>query len=356
MARNHGGDEELLLCNGTGTYTDTQKNTLLIIAGSNGSISFIMCIVAVSLVFFLKFHRKFTYRLALYQVLSGMMFSFSVILYFGTINYDSHSLPYNVVCKAQAFLTQYFLWVKLSFTMFLLFHLFCLAVFLKNFEKLEMLYILFSTLFPLTFTWIPFIHNNYDIAGAWCWIRDWKDDCAQRHYLEGIIEQFAIWYGPLFFFLTVSIVIALIAFSILLWRICRMLISSPQQALLVDNLKQKHKRMLKNLFPLLAYPIIFWLISLFPIINRVYDAISHSASFELSLIHSITNFSMGMFSSIVLIVHIAVVKCNERSQLKRTHVYQRTGDPTAQKSTTSYRTTYLVPEESEVDKLLDNIQ
>ena len=347
------------------TYTNTQKNTLLIVAGCNGCVSFCMCVVAVSLVFCLRLYKVFTYRLAMYQVLSGMMFSCAVMLFFGSINYDGDSLPYVVVCKAQAFLTQYFLWVKLLFTMNLIFHLFCLAVFMKNFRKLELFYILLSTLFPLSFTWIPFIHNNYGVAGAWCWIRDWKDNCASQHYLEGIIEQFALWYGPLFVSLTVCIAITVIIFLVVLWRVCVCTMLSSHQPLLENNLKQRQKEMLQELLPLLAYPTIFCCISLIPIVNRIYDAVSHSTSFELSLVHAITNYSMGLFSSAVLIMHVLIVRFYQRSISNRKTPVNNDNTPRgstvrAVKGSTaggaSSSTVYLLPAESDVDKLFENIQ
>ena len=92
---------------------------------------------------------------------------------------------------------------KLLFTLCLVFHLFCLAVCLKNFVKLEVIYILLSVLFPLLHVWIPFIHNSYGIENAWCWIWNWNDNCPNSKYKERIIEQFVLWYGPLVVSLTV---------------------------------------------------------------------------------------------------------------------------------------------------------
>ncbi len=338
------------------TYSTFQKNTLLIIAGCNGTISFATCLVAVSLVICLRLYKIFTYRLAMYQVLAGMMFSFSVMLFFGSIGYNRNDLLYVIVCKMQAFLTSYFLWVKLFFTMNLMFHLLCLSVFMKNFKRLEMFYVLFSTLFPLTFTWIPFLHDNYDIAGAWCWIRDWKDDCASKHYLEGIIEQFALWYGPLVVFLVISVVMALVIFSVLLWRIYRIFSFETLPLLDSNGLRGRQKKMLRDLIPLLAYPIIFCLISLVPVTNRVYNAISHTPSYDLTVFHAVTNYSMGFFSASVLITHVIVVKCS-KDNIRSSMIVN--GDstvvPAVPATTKSSATVFVIPAESDIDRLFSDI-
>ena len=348
-----GGNETL--CNQT--YTTTQTNTILAVAGCNGVVSFCTCVVAVSLVFCLRLHKLLTYRLAMYQVLSGMLFSFTLVLFFSSMNYDSDSLPDTVVCKVQAFLTEYSMWMKLLFTISLVFHLFCLAVFLKNMKNLEIWYVLFSTLFPLLVSWIPFIHNSYGVAGAWCWIRDWTGDCATHHYLEGIIEQFTLWYGPLFVSLTISIIATIIIVIVLLWRVCN---AQPiKEPLLETDLKPKHKEALKELLPLLVYPAIFYCISLLPLVHRIYDAVTPYMSFKLSLAHAITISTMGLFSSSVLILHVIIVKMYHRTaptdrpnqSTNSVHVGTLKGTT----CTTNCSTAFLVPAESEADKMFDSL-
>ena len=331
------------------TYSLVQKNILLVVLGGVGFVSFSVCMVAVSLVFCLKLFKKFTYRLAMYQVLSGMMLGFIHVLTPSLINYSGNSLPYLIVCKARAFLVEYFMWVKLLFTVYLIFHLFCLSVFLKNLQKLELIFVLTSTLFPLLFCWVPFIHNSYGLAGAWCWIRDWKDDCATQHYIEGIIEQFTLWYGPLFVCLTISIVAAIIILIVLLWRMC--IIQSSQQPLLKNDMKQKHTEILKELLPLLAYPFLFFCLYLFPLINRLYDAINKVSSFKLAFAHAVTISMTGLFSGSLLIIHVVVIKTLSSPIKKGSSTVQADSvrGPTAE----NYSTFFVAPAESEIDEVME---
>ena len=343
------------------TYTQTQKNTLLAVAGCTGFISFCACVLAVTLVFHLKLYKIFTYRLAMYQVLSAMFVSFTVVLFFTLIDYNADSLADVIVCKAQATLYEYSMWMVLLFTFFLTFHLFCLAVFLKNYKKLELFYVLFSILFPLLFSWIPLIHNSYGVAGGWCWIRDWKDDCATQHYIVGIIEQYTLWYGPLFVCLTISIIATIIMLLVLLWRVCRQ--QSINQPLLGTYLKNKHKETLKEVFPFLVYPAIFYFTSLFPFIHRIKDAVTKSPHFDVALVGSVTNSLIGFFSSTVLIIHMMVVKfCHQTTTVKSTRKTRGniqvgpTMRPTQKSGTitaTDTSTKYILPAESEVDELFE---
>ena len=345
------------------TYTQTQKNSLLAVAGCTGFISFCACVLAVTVVCSLKLHRVFTYRLAMYQVLSALFFSFTLVLMLSLINYNADSSPDEIFCKVQAFLNEYVFWVKLLFTISLVFHLFCLAVFLKNYRKLELFYVLFSILFPLLFSWIPFIHNNYGVAGAWCWIRDWKDDCATQHYLEGIIEQYTLWYGPLFVSLTFSVIATIIMLLVLLWRACRQ--QSINQPLLGTDLKNKHKETLKEVFPFLAYPVIFYCVTLFPLIQRISDVVAKSPPFKLALVGCITNPMIGLFSSLVLIIHVLVVKVYPRTTSDKNTRRTRgsvqvisTKRPTLKSHATTAAdssTKFVVPAESEVDKLFEYV-
>ena len=60
-------------CNNT--FTKNQKNIVLIVNSGTGLISLIMCMIVVSLVFCMRLYKNFTYRLAMYQILSSLCLS-----------------------------------------------------------------------------------------------------------------------------------------------------------------------------------------------------------------------------------------------------------------------------------------
>ena len=353
-------DENSTISDCNNTFTKDQKNSILIVWGGTGMLSLIMCMIAVSVVFCMRLYKNFTYRLAMYQILSSLCLSAAEASYLTLLNYNG-DIYYQIACKTTAFLVEYFLWIKLLFTICLIFHLFCLAVCLKNFKKLEIGYVLFSILFPLLYTWIPFIHNSYGVAPAWCWIKDWKDDCATQKYLEGIIEQFVLWYGPLFVSLTLSVVAVFIILIVLAQRAYANK-KSESECLIENHERNQNKKAIKELLPLLAYPVIFYILVLFPLINRVYSAISPHPSFGWALAHGLCQPLWGFFSSCALIIHIFVMR-----QLKMRKKVEMIAPPSRIKAVndngtiiyTSYtevstiaRSKYSIPAESYIDNEL----
>ena len=338
-------------CNNT--FTKDHKNIALIAKSGTSLVSFSVCLIAVSLVVCLRLYKYFTYRLAMYQILSSLCLHALEASYLTLLNYDD-DIYQQVACKTTAFLDLNFIWIELLFTICLIFHLFCLAVCLKNFQKLEIVYVLFSILFPLLFSWIPFIHNSYGVAGAWCWIRDWKDDCATQKYIEGIIEQFVLWFVPLFFFLTISVVAAFIMLVIFAKRSYAHR-NQENEFLLENHDRNRNKKAMKELLPLLAYPVIFYVLSLFPLIDRVYSAISSTASFELVLVHAITESLSGFFSSWALIIHILVMRQLNKKQFIQysisTKRINNSGNHifTIQTEGSANATRYSIPAESDID-------
>ena len=292
-------------CNSSLSIDD--RNRLLWIHGGTAVISSTVCIIAVSTALFLKLYKYFSYRLAIYQVLSSLFFSMAEILTLSLLNYNGDEY-YQIACKVDAFLAEYTVWVKLLFTLCVSFHFFCLTVCLRNFENFEAAYILISVLLPLLFTWIPFIDDLYGLAGAWCWIKVWKDNCASHHSLEGTIEQFTLWYGPLFVSLTVVLVGFLIIPVSLAWRKSQRKTNSENERLLMKEKDLEIKEAIKRLLPLLAYPAIFYVLALFPLINRIYSAVSNYASYDLAVAHASTQSSWSFFSGLALIIHMLLIR------------------------------------------------
>ena len=303
---------EVLTNNCNVSFSNEQKTHLLIAIMSSGAVSTVMCSIAVLLVMCLKLYKYFVYRLALYQVVSCLFFSVAEALQMININYVEDTYHINA-CRATAFLVTYTVWVKLLLTLCLVFHIFCLAVCLKNLKNLEIAYILVSVLFPCLIVWIPFIHNFYDLAGAWCWIRDWNNDCPSEKEIVGIIEQFTLWYGPLFVSLTLCLIAVIIIIIILIWKAYLSYKIKSEQPLLLKEYPNKTLVALKELLPLLAYPIIFFVLALFPIIDRVYGAISPHGSYSLLLAHALTEASWGTFSALALLGHV-LLRRNLRHQ------------------------------------------
>lgn len=250
--------------------------------------------------------------------------------------------------------------------MCLTFHLFLFAVFFKNFQRLELVYVLSSILIPLLHGWIPFIHNSYGMSGAWCWIRGWEDDCMTKKYEEGIIEVFALWYGPVIIALALN---SLGIVVIIITMLCRAYqqVKSESDKLLSREKEQKRKA-LRQLLPLLAYPVLFFLLMLIPFAHRIYDAAAHGISYPLTLAHAVANPCWGLLSGLALIAHIFSVYyhkigCTCCKKIRNYHNLDHLAAHTQTAQYNSYHTVastttgtaFFVPPESEVDNHYLNI-
>ena len=188
------------------------RKELVAILSSGGFAGVLSCGSALILLVFFRMYRTFSERLVLYLLLSGFFFASVLTLQITGDAFDfsqHHSL-----CQGMGFILQYAIWILVLLTTFIVFHLASLVFFYKTFNKSEPFLVLFAVIFPLLFSWVPFIHDTYGLSGAWCWIRVYRHtDC--HFYSEGLIEQYALWYGPFFLLLivnaaiTIAIVVAL---------------------------------------------------------------------------------------------------------------------------------------------------
>ena len=293
-----------------GTHHDISDEDIILIAmGSVGFVSFLMCIVAVSSLCCLKLCKVFTYRLAMYQVLASMMLSFVTMILIVHISRLPDSEVNEVVCKAGAFLLEYFLMVKLLFVMSIIFHILCLELFFRNFKKLELVYILISVAFPLLFSWIPFISNSYGQREACYWIMAQRNHNQSIWHSVGGIEQYALWYIPLIvciIFTFIAIVIVQISF---IKR--RHKLSHAENVPLITDFVNGYqlKAYYLKLWLLLGHPIIFFVFSTVSLVFQFYYTFTSSrADFAHELTTTLLFSFTSLFSSILLFIHVALAK------------------------------------------------
>ena len=355
-------NEDIMIASCNHTISQSQRDAILIVMASVGAVSFCMCLLATKIVWCLKLYKYFIYRLAMYQVLSSMLISIddSLVITLSSYVLQQNEQFHHVMCLLTGFLLTYFIWIKLLFTTILAFHLFSLAVCLTDLKYLEVCYVLFAILVPLTFTWIPFIGGNYGPAGGWCWIKDRNEDCSRNK--EGILEQYVLFYGPWYLCLVLGVISAIIVLFVLMWKgYCRRNQDSESNEItpLLKQNNAQHKKALIEVMPLLAYSAIFFFFNIFAITHRIYNALNEQPNFVLAMMHSFVNAAWGTLSSIALILHIIISRCIDQ------RIKFRSADQTLPVHTgsnqiglyTSYtevtthaQTCYIVPTESEVDR------
>ncbi|XP_053403699.1 uncharacterized protein LOC123556016 isoform X1 [Mercenaria mercenaria] len=238
------------------------------------SISLIGCLFIILVIWLFRKYIAFSQRLILYMSVAALNISISYLM--GELH------PDGPLCDFQAFWMSFFDWSVLLWVSCITLNLFINVVWGKTTEKYEWLYHLVSWGISLFMSLLPFIGNHYGPAGAWCWI---KDDWRWR---------VGIWYGPLFGMLLIMVV-AYIYISCVLSR------KAATWEGTYDPDTERKKQMLKeDIKPLMAYPFVYLATSLFPLINRIQNAVnSGHPVFALVLLASISSPSQGAINAVV---------------------------------------------------------
>lgn len=154
---------------------------------------------------YFKRYRFFVHRLALYLTSAAIFYSIATALQ--SVPGDLFGIQNHHLCIAVGFLSQYGSWVLLLYIYWVISQLLLLSVCHVSTKKAEPFIVLLPVLLPIPISCIPFIHNLYGSAGAWCWIVTATADCEKVY--AGQIEQFVLWYGPMFLASLGSVIVTL---------------------------------------------------------------------------------------------------------------------------------------------------
>ena len=355
---------KIVSCNNSSARSE-EDQIILLVFGVTALGSVATCSVAVLIVLCLKppLYKLLIYRLALYQVFASL--ALSVIDGVALLQLETRISRIYSTCVVSAFLLEYCLWVKLLFVACLTFHLFFFAVFSRNLRKWEPFYIAFSTIFPAVPACIPLATSSYGTARAWCWIPDEKmsQNCTMEFYKTGSVEEYTLWLGPVTIALALDNIAVVAIFVTLLCRARnKRRRSGHDSEYLLSRHSQRldpNKEAFKQMLPLLTYPVIFFILSLLPLVRRIYEVATHKNSFILALLHAILGPSWGFFSALALLAHICIIRRCGSQQKKTTKFGDTPFDSTDQTwkrsvpctdASSSAVTRYIIPHESEVDE------
>ncbi len=227
--------------------------------------AFLSLLAACCVIFIMVFLKKwpfFSQRLILYLAIATILTSLSTILH--RVDYNNEKTSFYVIaCQIGGFLEQVTSWIFLNANSCITFYLFANVVLKVKTERFEVLYLLFIFAFPFTFNWIPFIQSAYGRSGAWCWIRSAEERLMCEDFKLGQIFIFVLWFGPLY----LTLFLLLVMYTII---ICKLYGSSKQWTSKTTNTAKVFQEMVKrDILPLMAYPLIFLLLSIPPTINRI---------------------------------------------------------------------------------------
>ena len=187
------------------------------------TLATIVCLLAILIIALFKAYKNLVHRFSLYLIISALANSISFPLQSAPVgNVCGYAVVRNEkLCKAAAFLTEYSIWTMQLFMCWITLYVFILAVFKRKYSsrKCEVGLLILCLTVPLLVSIVPFIDfqngTMYGLAGPWCWIKLTDENCHE--YEEGVIEQFALFYGPLILVLTLNF-IAMLVVIIVLYR------------------------------------------------------------------------------------------------------------------------------------------
>ena len=291
----------------------TERNILLYILGGGGAFSTLICVIALFITCYYRLYKRFVHRLVTYQLLSAIIFSLVCSAELSVLNYDydSSKMIIKIVCGTVGFLLSVTIGIKFIITFWLTFYLFMFAVFSKDLHCLEPLYVITSIGIPLLFDWIPFVNGLYGVAGAWCWIKNWKGDCPEHEIMLGTIEQYAFQYVPGTVLFLIDLLMIIVTIGVLLYRsYCRPIKKAAEYDPLLERQAEKQKKAFKEILPLMLYPIIFTILFLPSLIERTYGAIvPETKRYYLFILQALTAPSWGLFVGVIVMIHVFILKC-----------------------------------------------
>ena len=301
------------------------NNTNHIVFAVTNGVSVLVCLLAAILVCCLKLCTKVVYRLALYQVLASLALATVSVFQIIFVNYNKNPEVYERVCIAIGWLALYAEWMKLLFTTWVTFHLFCFGVFHKNLKKLEVLYVLTSLLVPVVIAAVPLITSTYGLTsdGTLCYISVENNSAA--------IERFALWDGPSMVFLLVASTAMVVMLIKLALNLHRRSMYEP-----IGEGDQFWKA-LKQLLPLAAFPVLFLVFEI-PVfifhINLTNSSIPYKAATMLDYVF----FSLwSTTSGVTIIIHITAARLCVKRKVTLDNKYIRSSQrPTFRQETGSH--------------------
>ena len=276
-------------------YIPNDNTTKYMVVGilhtCSATLSFFSCFLVIALILLLKKYRFFVQRLILYLSITALLYSLAAAL--AKTDYRSPDDFPHGFCTAMGFITQYTQWsLLLSITIITLDILIrvCLN---RSTHGLELIYILVIMFLPALFNWLPFLYNMYGPSGAWCWIKTHTLDNQTCSFDDkGVIFQFALWYAPLFLILLAI----LVSYAVIMF----VLRSYKRKMNIYNNDEvQMLRTMRREVFILMWYPIIYMVINLVPLANRIIDAAVNRTVYELWVMHAIISPLQGGFIAIV---------------------------------------------------------
>ena len=280
-------------------YSGTKYIVVGVLHSFSAAISFAASLLVITIIILFKKLRFFSQRLIFYLSLTVALYSLATAAV--KTDYVVISPQTDRYCEWIAFASQYTQWSLLLAVSVITTDILVRILGGDNHPNqtsgfnVEFFYIVIIFIVPGLFNWLPFYWNLYGISGDWCWIRDRipnsdgskcvVDDKARAF-------QFGLWYGPLFVFCCLILVTYIAIVYLLRRQRRRISIYNPEKIQLLRNMRNE-------IYSIFWYPIVFMIINVFPLTNRIVSSITGEPIFVLWVLHALISPLQGGFMSVV---------------------------------------------------------
>ena len=213
-------------------------------------VGFVSYSLTIGMIVRIAAYRTFRHRLMLYLAIAGVMRTIGLWLEVLPVDIEQpDDNPVSVrdgwsdVCTFSGFYSQYTGFVVAFIVIWICLHMFTFVVFQNRLSrpKQEVFGGLVVLLVPLLVSWEPFIKDSYGLTGVTCWIKDTCQDGANY----SLVIKLCVNLVPSFFLHVVDVVLILAAIFAL--------IRSSRRGLL----KHKHWLAIKEILPLIMFPLVY---------------------------------------------------------------------------------------------------
>ena len=289
-------------------FSNTEFDLVRRVKFSMDSLGIFACLIALAVIIFSKAYKRHVIRLVIYFLVADIFQAITHIVELTPIEHVNGEVVVKEgaegLCAFYGFLDQIALWMCNVAIIWIMLYMLWIANKLRTVQnisnnkisiKTELIGLCFLLFFPLTFNWIPFIWNMYGISGLWCWIKESRGYCEE--YELGLTLIFTLFYGPLIVIVTFSFV-SLMAITTIL---CKGALNRNTVA------RRTYSRCVKNTILIAIYPLIYNLICLLPIANRIYSASNGSSGgepfFPLWIAHTLAEPARVLIPPIAFLLH-----------------------------------------------------
>ncbi|OWF39216.1 cyclic AMP receptor-like protein A [Mizuhopecten yessoensis] len=247
MAGNDSTDNSTVSCLLFPT-TPSYCDILLYTRGIAGGLSLVGSSFVLSITWLFRKYTAFVQRMIVYLSISA--FFHAIFFMMGGV------YPVGPICVFKGFWITYFHWAVLLWDVHITCNLYRNVVRMESSERLEKIFCLNCWGIPLVISLVPLIAGRYGPAGAWCWIVD-----------EWDLERLFLWYIPLF----LGIFFMIVVYLYIVYTLNRK--ASTWHGTYDPDVEQKKAQLRNDITALRFYPLVYLLINIIPLINRIQNAI-----------------------------------------------------------------------------------